>query len=189
MRAALKETALAHPDKRIVLYFQDEARIGNKGRVCHRWWVKGERPPGLCDRRFEWAYIFAAVRPATGEDFALVLPTVSAIAMNRFLEAFAETLPADVHAAIVLDQAGWHGAAALDVPDKLTLVPLPPYSPELNPIERVWLHLRERYLSLRLLDDYDAILDACCNAWNALTAEPGRLKSLTAFPWIEKVSS
>lgn len=171
------------------MWFQDEARVGQKGRTCHRWWIRGQRPPGLCDKRFTSAYIFAAVRPATGEEFALVLPWVSTAAMTRFLAEFAAQLPLDTHAVLVLDQAGWHGARALVVPDSLTLVPLPPYSPELNPVERVWLHLRERYLSHRLLDDYDAVVEACCSAWNALAHEPERIRSLCNFPYLQSVNS
>jgi hypothetical protein len=151
--------------------------------------VKGERPPGIADKRFESAYIFAAVRPSTGEDFALVLPWVSSAAMSRFLADFAQTLPEDTHAVMVLDQAGWHGAKDLVVPDRITLVPLPSYSPELNPVERVWLYLRERFLSHRLLADYEAVVDACCEAWNALVAETGRIRSLTAYPYLEQVST
>ena len=84
---------------------------------------------------------------------------------------------------------GWHDQRALTVPDNLTLVPLPPHSPELNPVERVWLYLRERFLSLRSFPDTEAIVEACCRAWNALTAEPGRIRSLCAYPWIAKLSS
>jgi transposase len=109
--------------------------------------------------------------------------------MDLFLARFAASLPTDVHAVLVLDGAGWHEARALTVPDNITLVPLPPYSPELNPVERVWLYLRERFLSLRLLGDTDAIIEACCQAWIALTAEPGRIQTLTAYPWITKVVS
>jgi DDE superfamily endonuclease len=114
----------------------DEARVGQKGRLCHRWWVRGRRPPGRCDQRYEWAYIFAAVEPATGADVALVLPAVTTAAMNLFLATFAAGLPADVHAALVVDGAGWHGSRGLVVPANVTLVPLPPYSPELNPVEK-----------------------------------------------------
>jgi putative transposase len=187
--------AEAHPGKRIALWFMDEARVGQKGRTGHRWWIKGQRPPGIADKRFASASIFAAVCPATGEDFALVLPWVSTAAMNRFLADFAQTLPEDTHAVLVLDQAGWHEAKALHVPDTLTLVPLPAYSPDLNVlgldpgIERVWLDLRERYLSHRLLADYDAVVDACCKAWNALVAEAGRLRSLAAYPYLEQVKA
>ena len=72
------------------------------------------------------------------------------------------------------------------IPDNISLVTLPPYSPELNPVERVWLYLRETYLSLRLLDDYDAVVEACCQAWCNLT--PDRLRSLTAYPYLQGIT-
>jgi transposase len=163
----------------------DEARFGQKGRVCHRWFTCGQRPPGLCDQRYTWTHLFAAVRPATGDSFALVLPEVSTVAMNAFLAQFATTLAKDEHAVMVLDCAGWHTAKKLMVPSNVTLIWLPPYSPELNPVERVWLYLREKHWSHRLLDTRDAIVDALCQAWNALTAE--RLRSLTSFSYLEQV--
>jgi transposase len=104
--------------------------------------------------------------------------------MDIFLAQFSDTLPSGVHAVLLLDQAGWHGKAALQVPENITLLPLPPYSPELNPVERVWLYLRERYLSFRLHQGEEAIVDALCTAWNALRAETGRLTTLTGYPWI-----
>ena len=185
----MKTAAEAHPDKQVALWFMDEARVGQKGRTTHRWWVRGERPPGLADRRFESAYIFAAVQPTTGDDFALVLPRVSAKAMSTFLAEFARTVPDDMHVVMVLDGAGWHDARALNVPECVTLVELPPYSPELNPVERVWLYLRERFLSHRLLADYNAVVEACCRAWNALTAQTGRIKSLCAYPYLNRVNA
>ena len=84
-----------------------------------------------------------------------------------------------MHAALLLDGAGWHTAGDLAVPTNVSLIFLPPYAPELNPVERIWLHLRERYLSLRLFADLDDIIDGCCDAWNRVTAEPGRIASLT----------
>jgi transposase len=181
--------AAAHPDRRIELWFEDEARVGQKGRTSHRWWTRGQRPPGLCDKRFASAYLFAAVEPATGAEVALVLSTVSTEAMSRFLAELSAQIAPDTHAVLVLDQAGWHSARALVVPHNITLVPLPPYSPELNPVERVWLYLRERCLSHRLLDNYDAVVDACCAAWTGLTQEPGRIQSLTSYPWLPCVRS
>ena len=83
----------------------------------------------------------------------------------------------------------WHGAKALQVPDNVTLVPLQPCSPDLNPVERVWLYLRERFLSHRRLANYNAVVDACCAAWNALVAEPGRVHSLTAYPYLKQVNA
>ena len=110
--------------------------------MCHRWWLKGERVPSLARQGYQWTYIFSAIRPVTGEDFTLVLPLVNAAAMNLFLAQFAATLPADAHAVLVLDGAGWHDKRALNVPENPTLVPLPAYSPELNPVEQVWLYRR-----------------------------------------------
>ncbi|CAO3449100.1 Mobile element protein [Azospirillum largimobile] len=119
------------------MFFQDEARFGQKGRLCHRWWLKGQRPPGLCDQRFDWTNLYAAVEPKTGDSFALVLPTVSTVAMTRFLGDFAATLAPDEYAVMVLDGAGWHASKSLVIPTNLTLAPLPPYSPECNPVERI----------------------------------------------------
>jgi putative transposase len=169
------------------VFFQDEARIGQKGRVCHRWFTRGERPPGLADRRFTFAYIFAAVEPGTDNAFALTMPWADTPAMQEFLDRFSQTIPADEHIAMFADQAGWHIAHDLRVPPNITLVELPSYSPELNPVERLWLYLKERFLSHRLHDDYDAILEAACTAWNQLLADTGRIKSLCTYPWIQEM--
>ena len=186
---ALEAASQAHPEKTVRLYFQDEARVGQKGRLCHRWWPKGQRATGLCDRRFESTYIFGTVAPETGDAFGLILPQANTSTMSIFLEAFAKTVPDDVHVVMVLDQAGWHGAKKLVIPDNITLVALPPYSPELNPVERVWLYLRERYLSLQVFADYDAIVDACCRAWNSFAACIKHVQSLCLYPWIKSVIS
>jgi hypothetical protein len=152
--------------------------------VCHRWYERGVRPPGLADRRFESLYLFAACRPGTDQAFALALPEATATAMNLFLASFSQQLAPGSHAILILDGAGWHGSPRLLVPGNVTLLPLPPYSPELNPVERIWLYLRERFLSHRVLADYKAVLDATCEAWNALVAETGRLASLTGYPYL-----
>jgi putative transposase len=124
------------------------------------------------------------MEPGTDNAFALILPEVSANAMQVYLDKFAESIGPNEHVLLVLDQAGWHGAKALRAPANITLEPLPPRAPELNPAERVWLYLKEKFLSHRLLDDYDAILDAAAAAWNRMTNEPGRIASLCSYPWI-----
>jgi transposase len=126
------------------------------------------------------------IEPGTDNAFALILPDANAAGMQAFLDAFAATIADDEHVALVLDGAGWHSAKALDVPQSITLVPLPPYSPELNPVERVWLYLKERFLSMRLLNDYKAIVTAASRAWKRLRRQSGRLASLTSYPWITK---
>jgi DDE superfamily endonuclease len=182
----IRETADRHPEAaRVELWFMDEARIGQKGRLTHVWHQKGVRPRGVRQQGFSSAQLFGAVCPERGEGVALVLPEVSTAAMDVFLAELSRAVPAGTHAALVLDGAGWHVSDDLTVPANLTLVPLPPYSPELNPVERVWEHLRDRWLSHRVLaGGYAAVVDAACAAWNALLAEPGRLRSLTNFPWL-----
>lgn len=151
------------------------------------WWRRGERPRGLADKRFTFAYIFAVVQPGTDNAFALILPYANTEAMQVFLDRYSAQIGADEHVVMFLDQAGWHRANDLVTPSNITLVPLPPYSPELNPLERVWLYLKERFLSHRLHADYDAIAEAAASAWNALRAETGRLSSLCSYPWIPEV--
>ena len=90
------------------------------------------------------------------------------------------------HAVVVLDGAGWHETGGrLRVPDNISLLKLPPYSLELNPVENVWQFLRQNKLSNRVFEDYRAIVDACCDAWNDLLAEPGRIRSIATRQWPE----
>ena len=114
---------------------------------------------------------------------------VNTEAMQQFLDGFSATVADDEHAVMVLDRAGWHGSGSLVLPDNVTLVPLPPYSPELNPVERVWLHLKERFLSHHLHANYESIVDAACEAWKRLKADAGRIKSLCSYPWIPTVGT
>ena len=182
----MSQTAAEHPEaERVELWFEDEARIGQKGRTTHVWHQKGVRPRGLREHRFASVHLFGAVCPERDAGVALVLPEVSTVAMNLFLAELARAVPTGTHAVLVLDRAGWHVSGDLAVPTNITLVHLPSHSPELNPVERVWLYLRERWLSHRVLaGGYAAVLNAACAAWNALRAEPERLHTLTSFPWL-----
>jgi transposase len=90
-------------------------------------------------------------------------------------------IPPDRHAVLVLDRAPWH--RSLNVPENLTLLPLPPYSPELNPQEQIWEFLKNNFLSNRVFENFSAILQACCNAWNALANDPGRIQSIGSRSW------
>ena len=103
--------------------------------------------------------------------------------MQVFVDEFAKTIKPDEHVALFIDGAGWHSAGDLKFPDNITPFRLPPYAPEVNPVERVWEHLKERHLSQRLLNHYDAIVTATCIAWNKLVADTGSIASLTWTPW------
>ena len=87
------------------------------------------------------------------------------------------------HAVLLLDGAGWHQTGKLRVPGNISLLPLPPYSPELNPVENIWQFLRQNHLSNRIFKNYTDILDACCAAWNALVEEPKRIASIATRDW------
>ncbi len=143
-------------------------------------------PEGVIDHRYASAWLHGAVRPGTDAAFALAMTEVGAEAMQVFLDRFAATLPQRTHAALLLDGAGWHTAGDIIVPTNVSLIFLPPYSPKLNPVERIRLDLRERYLSLRLFADLDDIINGCCDACSRLLDEPGRVASLTDYPYLHR---
>jgi transposase len=128
--------------------------------------------------------LFGAVCPARDAGVALVLPVADSEAMNLHLAEISRNVTPGAHAVILLDGAGWHQTGGkLSVPDNISLLKLPAYSPELNPVENIWQYLRQNQLSNRVFDSYEAIVDACCDAWNALTAEPSRIQSIATRPW------
>ena len=128
-----------------------------------------------------------------------MLPTVSPEAMNAHLAEISRSIAPGAHAVLrrendppdhflillILDGAGWHDAAALVVPDNLSLLTLPPYSPELNPVENIWQYLRANWFAISVLDSYDAIVDACCAAWNRFANEPNTVTSITSRAWAQ----
>lgn len=104
--------------------------------------------------------------------------------MNLHLAEISRNVTPGSHAVVLLDGAGWHQTGGkLKVPNNISLLKLPAYSPELNPVENIWQYLRQNQLSNRVFHNYDAIVDACCQAWNALTADKGRIKSIASRPW------
>ena len=173
-----------HPDQQVQVWFQDEARIGQQGTLTDVWAEKGSRPTAVKQTEYEWCYLFAAVNPLTGASSALVSPTVNTVLMNKHLEFISEEAGPGSHVVLVLDQAGWHVSKALKVPRNMTLLPLPPYSPELNPVERVWGYLRSHYLSNRVYRDYDQLFDETTIAWNRL--DQTRLQSVTETAWVRR---
>ena len=115
----------------------------------------------------------------------MVLPHVDVEAMNIHLAEIGRRVAEGAHAVLVLDGAGWHTSPKLRVPENISLLPLPRYAPELNPVENVWAFLRANFLSHRVWDSYDAIVDACCHAWNTLMRTPERVASITTRTWAQ----
>jgi transposase len=164
------------------VFFMDEARFGQQGTTTRVWAKTGSRPTALKQTRYEWVYLFAAVEPATGSSVALQAPHVDTGTMNVFLGMLSGVLGPREHAVLIMDQAGWHKARKLVVPANITILYLPPYSPELNPVERLWGYIRSHYLSNRVFDDYQHLLDAGADAWQQLT--PETLRSVCACPYL-----
>ncbi len=131
---------------------------------------------------YEWIYVFGAVNPANGKSSALLAPTVNTDYMNHHLRFISEEASQDVHVILVLDQAGWHIAKALEVPTNITLLHLPAYSPELNSIERLWAYIKSPYLSNRVYKNYQEIFDVTKDAWNKISQN--QFKSICHTSWV-----
>jgi hypothetical protein len=169
--------------ERIEVWFADEARIGQKNKITRRWAKRGTRPSAPSDQRTASTYIFGAICPKDGKGAGLVLPSCNTEAMSLHLAEIATQVAPGDHAVLLLDQAGWHLSGRLVVPDNITLVPLPPKCPELNPVENVWEFMRENWLSNRIFKSYEEILDHCCYAWNKLVDQPWRIMSIGTREW------
>jgi transposase len=103
--------------------------------------------------------------------------------MNLHLAEISQAVATHAHAVVIMDQAGWHTTTKLAVPCNITILPLPPRSPELNPVENVWQFMRDNWLSNRVFKSYDDIVDHCCDAWNKLTDQPWRIMSIGMRDW------
>ena len=115
------------------------------------------------------------------------MPTVSIDAMNKHLAEISQCVSVSAIALLILDGAGWHSSPQLIVPDNIVLLPLPPYAPELNATENIWQYLRGNCLSHCVWDTYEAIVDACCDAWNTLMATPDVIASIGTREWAQVI--
>jgi transposase len=165
------------------LWWQDEARVGQKNGITRRWARRGTRPSAPKDQRTTSAYIYGAICSAEGKGAALVLPRCNTEGMTLHLAEIAAAVAPGAHAVLLLDQAGWHLSAGLVIPANITLLPLPAKCPELNPVENVWQYLRQNWLSNTVFENYDAIVDAACAAWRNLIAQPETITSIGMRDW------
>ena len=129
---------------------KDEARIGQKNKITRRWAKRGSRPSAPRDQRTASSYIFGAICPERGVGAGLVLPWCNSATMSLHLAEISQAVSPGAHAVVLLDQAGWHTSSKLNVPANISLLALPPKSPELNPTENVWQYLRDNWLSNRV---------------------------------------
>jgi transposase len=170
--------------KNVRVFFMDEARYGQKGTLTKMWAEKGSRPVVIRQTRYEWAYMYGAVDPATGDSSALLARHVNTETMNEFLKILSGEVGPDDHVVLVMDQAGWHVSKRLEIPANITFLHLPPYSPELNCVERLWLYIKSHFLSNRVFNDYDHLLQAGTDAYRTIEPQRDLLKSICATPWL-----
>lgn len=180
--AAIPEPARGKP---VEIWWQDEARVGQQGTLTRSWAKRGSRPRAVRDHRFPSAYVFGAVCPDRGTGAAMIMPNVNIEAMNMHLAEISCCVSPGSIALLILDRAGWHSSAKLKIPDNIALLPLPPYAPELNPVENIWAFLRGNFLSHRVYDNYEAVIRACADAWNKLMALPETIASIATRPWAQ----
>jgi len=170
--------------KPVEIWWQDEARVGQKGSLSYVWAPVGSRPAMVRDNRHSSAYLFGAICPARGVGAAVITPVANTAAMNAHLTEISTQVAPGAQAVLLLDRAGWHQRGKrLRVPENITLLDLPPYAPELNPMENAWAFLRANKLSTLVWDCYDAIFNACVGAWRFLVADPERIRPIGTRDW------
>jgi transposase len=163
------------------IWFQDETRVGQQGDITRVWAPTGTRPRAIRQQQFINAYIFGAVCPSRDQAVGLVLPCVNMDAMKLHMEEISKNVPEGRHALVIVDGAGWH-QKYLNL-ENVTQLKLPPYSPELNPVEQIWQWLKQKWLSNRVYDSYEHIVDASCDAWNKMVTIPGIINSICSRDW------
>jgi len=168
---------------RVELWFADEARIGQKNSPTRVWGQTASRPVAPQDLGFAAADVFGAVCPSAGKAAALIMPIGNTFAMNHHRSEISRQVATDAHAGVILDGAGWHRSQGLVVPGNITLLTLPPCSPELNPVERMWHYRRSHWLANSVFRSLADIMDAYETAWNRFAADHALIRSLCAVAW------
>ncbi len=166
------------------MWFQDEARFGQQGTLTRRWAPRGSRPRAVRQTRYDWLYVFAAACPQTGATAGLLCPQVNTGAVDAFFDQLAKEIDDGVHVALIWDQAGYHTSEKLKVPPNISLIQLPPRSPELNPIENLWHYLRQHHWSNHAYEDYDALCDAALDAWQRVCLNRETVKSVCRVSYL-----
>lgn len=174
------------PGQEVRVYFQDEARFGTQGTITRVWAGKGSRPRAVRQNGREWLYVMMAVCAATGTASALIVPELNTAVVNLFLEPFSRELPAGVHAVLIWDGAGFHTGRDLVVPGNVSLIRLPPYSPELNPVENLWHYLRSHHWSNREYGGYQGLQEQAIRSVCAVCQDTEKLKAICNADYVKR---
>lgn len=182
----LAVVAADHPERRLRVYFEDESRFGQQGTITNVWARKGSRPTAVRQTEYQYLWVLGVVCPETGQAEGLLSPRLNTEVVNVFLDQFSASLPADEHAVLIWDGAGFHTSNSLRVPQNVTLLQLPPYSPELNPIENLWHYLKGHFWSNRAYANYDELEAAAIDAWRRAVLNPGLMKTVCAAKYVNR---
>ena len=163
--------------------FQDEARFGLISDARRCWCPAPERPICPVTISHQAVHVYAAVSIGSGHVDSLILPGVNTACMQIFLDEIASRYPYE-KLVMVLDNAGWHLGKKLKVPKNVRLLPLPSYSPELNPMENIWDELREKSFYNRVFENLDRMEEHLLHALQAMESSPDTTKSISDWPWI-----
>jgi transposase len=174
----------AYPEAKVELWATDQHRVGLKPILRRVWVRKGSRPHVSVHQRYQWLYVYSFVHPASGQTEWLLLPTVSTEVFTIALRHFAQAVGAGKSKRIllVLDRAGWHTSSDLEVPEGIDLLFLPPYSPELQPCERLW-PLTNDGVANRFFQTLDDLETAQAQRCVMLQNQPQVIRSRTHFHW------
>jgi transposase len=164
-----------------LLYFFDESRFGTHSKLGHGWFAKGSRTAVKVKLGFQNFYLYSAVNPLNGEDLTLMLPKVNTEWMNIFLAQLSLQIGRK-HAIVVIDGAGWHRSKDLKIPDNICLHYLPPYSPELNPVERLWAYIKQRTIKNKVYQTIAALEDTIAHF--ITTLEPSTVTSICKLDYL-----
>ena len=168
---------------KVRLMFEDEAGFGriNKPKAC--WCTKGKRPTVPCHHIREYRYAFGAIEPLTGDHFFLVMPYCNTDCMNAFFKELSNEYPNDT-ILMVCDGAAWHKSKGLKIPENIQLLHIPPYTPEMNPIEQIWKQIRSLGFKNVVFNSLNDVITNLCNTMNMLTND--MVKHIALREWIEK---
>jgi transposase len=164
--------------KPVVVFFEDEARFGRISREMFCWVKKDSVPTVARQMIREYLYAYSALSPQTGDCFSIISPYCNTDAMNCFLNQLAAQY-SQYRIIMILDKAGWHISKGLQLPDNLMLMHLPPYSPELNPVELLWREVRAKYFHNRIFDTLDDVEGTLSQALSNYNKNPTAIKQLS----------
>lgn len=181
INTTVKEEECKNKGKMVRLMFQDEAGFGriNKPKYC--WCKKGIRPLVPCHHIREYRYVFGAVEPLTGESCFIVMPYCNTVCMNVFLKHLSEKYSNDI-IVLVCDGAAWHKSKTLEVPANIRIVSIPPYTPEMNPIEQIWKEIRKQGFKNEAFKTLENVVKRLCDVICSISSDT--IKSITGRDWI-----